>query len=333
MPVIKTFASVVSQVSNDDLSGGLVKRDTIVVSVGKNGTRYEVGPDAYLLSERTTTRVLNNNYIETEQYMALLHGALLMMDCSEIDLLVLSLPVNNMVRAADLKDMALNITHINDKTYTIKNVWVICQPLAGYLSYANELGQEGYNKLKDLNVLSLDFGFITADWLTSCGVKVNEKRSGAVDMGMSVVLDNVSKALKQSFTNLDAIPLHLIDEAFWKHPGYITISGRKYPFPVCDGIDIDGKPVRKFDVTSEIRKVVQGCLQAIRNNVGAGADISLILVMGGAHQVYLDEVKNTYPDHEIVVVSDPLIAVCKGMYFGGVRYMEALAKQNQAKKS
>lgn len=332
VPVIKTFASVVAQVSNDDLSGGFAKRDTVRVQL-ENGAVYEVGPDAYLLSDRTSSRVLNNTFIETDQYKALFKAALLMMKGSEeIDLLVLSLPVNNMVRASDLKEMALGEHKINDKKVLVKNVWVLCQPLAGYLAYANEIGQDGYEELKEQSVLSLDFGFSTADWLTSRGLKINEKKSGAVDMGMSVVLDEVHKELKKSFVHLDSIPMHIIDEAFWKHPGYIKISGKRYPFPVCNkGRDYDGNETKiSFDVSGVINKVTVSCLQAVRNNVGAGAEIGLILVMGGSNEVYLPEVKKAYPEHRIVIVQDPMVAVCRGMFFGGQQYFAALAKKNAA---
>ncbi|MAA94515.1 MAG: hypothetical protein CML22_07410 [Rheinheimera sp.] len=329
VPSIKTFASVVSAVSNDDLSGGLAKRDTVRVEVGK--AVYEVGPDAYLLSDRSSSRVLNNTFIETDQYQALFKGALFMMDVTSIDLLVLSLPVNNMLRSDALKQQAIGEHVINGKKVNVKNVWVLCQPLAGYLSYANQIGQKGFDELKEQNVLSLDFGFSTADWLVSRGLKINDKRSNAVSMGMSAILEEVSKSLKSAFPHLDTIPLNLIDEAFWKHPGTIKISGRSYPFPACDGVDSYGKETRiKFDVSSDINKVVVSCLQNVRNSVGAGAEISKIIVMGGSHEVYLPEVKRSFPEHEIVIVDRPMTAVCEGMFYGGVQYMAAIKRQRAA---
>ncbi len=318
-PVIKTFASVVAAVSNEDLSGGLSKRDTVRVDVGAN--LYEVGPDAYLLSDRSSSRVLNSTYIESDQYKALFRGALLMMKEPEIELLVLSLPVSNMQRADDLKKMAVGKHTIQGFEVNVKSCWVLCQPLAGYLAYANQIGQSEFNELKTQNVLSLDFGFTTADWLTSLGLKINDRRSGAVDMGMSAVLQEVQQALKPAFPHLDAIPLQLIDDAFWRHPGQLKISGKSYPFPVCSKADAEkiGSKVQ-FDVTTAIQKIATACLQHVRNNVGAGAEISRIVVMGGSHAVYLPEVRKTFPEHQIVVVDEPLTAVCRGMYFGGVQY-------------
>ncbi|WP_445766827.1 ParM/StbA family protein [Rheinheimera sp.] len=330
IPTIKTFASIVSPVSNDDLSGGLAKRETVRVEVGKNW--YEVGNDAYLLTDRSSSRVLNNTFIETDQYKALFKGALAFMkNVTVIDLLVLSLPVNNMLRSNDLKAMAMGEHTVDGRTITVKSVWVLCQPLAGYLCYANQIGQEGFNVIKEQNVLSLDFGFTTADWLTSRGLKINDKRSNAVNMGMSAVLEAVQHELKSAFPHLDTIPLQLIDEAFWKHPGELKISGRSYPFPICQGKDTKGEVTKvKYDVSGAISKVAESCIQSVRNSVGSGAEISLIVVMGGSYGVYLPEVKKAYPEHEIVIVQEPMTAVCRGMYYGGVQYMAALKRQKAA---
>ena len=329
-PVITTFPSVVAPVSaGNDLSGGFSKRDTIKVSVGNN--TYEVGSDAHLLTDRISSRVLNNAFIESDQYQALLKGALYMINEPTIDLLVLSLPVTNMHRADELKAMVNGEHEINGKKILIKKTWVLCQPLAGYMCYANQIGQERFNELKEVNVLSIDFGFSTVDWLTSRGLKINDRRTGAVNMGMSAVLEETQKSLKGAFPHLDSIPLHLIDDSFWKNPGEIRISGRSYPFPVCNGKLKNGDGTKiSFDASAAIKSVSVSALQEVRNSVGAGADINLILVMGGPNAVYLESVKKTFPEHEVSVVDDPITAVCRGMYFGGVQYANAINRKTAA---
>lgn len=328
-PVIKTFASVVAPVSTDDLSGGFSKRDTVRVDIGDSA--YEVGPDAHLLTDRSSSRVLNNTFVDTDQYKALFFGALYMMNEPVIDLLVLALPVNNMTRSDDLKALAMGVHKVSGREFVVKNVWILCQPLAGYLYHATCIGQQKFDELKDVNVLSLDFGFSTADWLTTKGLKINDRRSGAVEMGMSNVLEEISKSLKPAFPHLDNIPLNLIDDAFWRHPGEIKISGKSYPFPKCDGVDSNEKVTKvRFDVTPAINKVTSACLQLIRNNVGSGADVHLIVLMGGSHKVYFAEVQKVFPEHEIVVVNDPHIAVCLGMFYGGAKYAQAMKKKTAA---
>lgn len=326
VPKIDTFPSIVSAIGNEgDLSGGLNKRNTVIVDVGNE--KYEVGPDAYLLNDRTSSRTLNNRYIDTAQYRALFRGALVYMNTENIDLLVLSLPVNNMQRSEELKAFALGNHCINGKNINVKHVWILCQPLAGFLAYANQIGHERFNELSQSNVLCLDFGFTTSDWLMTRGLKINYKKSGARNMGMSTVLESCAAALKVkgAFEYLDDLPRTLIDEAFYRHEGVIKISGKSYPFPTCNYEDINHNQVNiAFDCAPAIKQISYSSLQEVRNNVGAGSDVSLIVVMGGAHQVYLDAVKDNYPHHEIVIVDNPIVAVCFGMYFGGLQYFEAI---------
>ena len=331
VPSIETFSSVVAPVgSSGDLSGGLATRNTVKVEV--EGEFFEVGPDAHMLNDRKSSRTLNNRYIGTPQYQALFKGALLYIDEPVIDLLVLALPVNTMNYAEELKAMMEKTHKVGGKEVVVKHVWVLCQPLAGFLCYANQLGQAKFSQLAQSNVLCIDFGFSTADHLVNKGLKINYKRSGAQNMGMSAVLEEVAKTLKESegFKHLDDLSLSLIDEAFYKHEGKLKISGRNYPFPKCQGKDCDGNLVNvEYDCAIPIRQVATSCLNEIRNNVGAGADIDLIVIMGGSHEQYLEAVKDNYPGHKIVIVAEPLIAVCKGMYFGGEQFYAAMMKNRQ----
>ena len=151
-------------------------------------------------------------------------------------------------------------------------------------------------------------------------------------MGMSAVLEEVAKTLKESegFKHLDDLSLGLIDEAFYKRKGMLRISGRYYPFPKCDGKDCNEELVNvRYDCSIPIRQVATSCLNEVRNNVGAGADIDLIVVMGGSLEQYLDAVRDNYPSHKIVIVDNPLTAVCRGMYFGGGQYYSALMKSKK----
>jgi plasmid segregation protein ParM len=326
-PIVETFSSNVALKNGSDLSGGLSRKNTIDIEI--DGDVYEVGPDAHLLTDRTTSRALTNKYIDTQQYKALFKGALAMMGEATIDLLVLALPVNNMKRTDELKRFAIGTHRVGNQSITVKDVWVLCQPLAGFLSYANTLGQDGFNELSESNVLCLDFGYSTADWLVTRGLKINYKKSGAVNMGMSTILETCVEHLSQveGFKHLDDITFDLVDAAFFKHKGKLKISGKAYEFPVHD--DKNGV---SYDCESVIKQITSNCLQEVRNSVGAGADIEKIIVMGGGHQAYLSAIKENYAHHEIVVVDDPLTAVCTGMYFGGIQFFQLKSKQEQVNK-
>lgn len=328
VPIIKTFPSIAVPVQGGgDLSGGLSRRDTVRVQIDDDV--FEVGPDAHLLSDRTSSRVLSSSYIDTPQYRALLLGSLSYMDVDSIDLLVLALPVNNQHRAGDLKKLALGKHKVSgDRVIEVKDVWVLCQPLAGYIYYAHSIGKEKFKAIKSQNVLSIDFGFTTVDWVTSRGLKVNEKKSGAEDMGMSAILEICQQGIANAFPNLGQVQHDIIDNAFWHEKGVLRIAGKPYPFPVCKGQLVDGRPTNvNYDLTGAIRQVAKSAMQAVQNSVRNGAEISQIIVMGGSHTAYLDEVRAAYPEHEIAVIDNPLTAVCLGMYYGGCQY---IAQKQQA---
>jgi plasmid segregation protein ParM len=295
------------------------------VSVG--GQHYEVGPDAHLASDKASSRVLNSSYITSDQYQALLLGSLSYMNADKIDLLVLALPVENWSRREELKQLMKGSHTVNKKNYFIKDVWVIVQPLGGLMAYANRIGQNGYDELKEQTILSVDPGFGTFDYVLSRGLKLNESRSGGSELGMSAVLNECSKTLRQAFPNLNDFPIEKIDEAFYKNDGFIRISGKRYPFPECKGKTVDGKKVDVvFDLTSDIQNVTTNAVTKLKNTVGNGGDIDLIILMGGPHKVYLDALQTAYPDHEIVILEDAIRAVCEGMFFAGVQYHAALSR-------
>lgn len=326
-PIIKTFNSIVAPVdcNGRDLSGGLNKRDTIRVTV--DGEHYEVGQDAGLLSNRRTTRVLNNSYTDSHQFKALLLGALGLMNEPVIDVLGLGLPVNSFQKADEVKRAVIGEHLINGKTVVVKDALVLPQPYGGLISYANSIGQDGLNALRGKTILSLDPGYGTIDWITTRGLTFNDLRSDGRDMGFSSVLEAVATGLKSAFPAMGLIPLSIIDEAFWLEKGVLKVAGKRYPFPVCKGIDADGEPVNvQFDVTNEIKQATRSAISEVRNSAREGADVELILLMGGPHAVYLDELKRAYPDHKIVIVKNPLTAICEGLYIASVQYAGMKAK-------
>jgi len=331
-PKILTFPSFVAQVdpTKAGLNAGLNTRNTVTVSINDN--KYEVGPDAHLAADKTSNRVLNSTYISSVQYQALLFGSFVYMDTPKIDLLVLALPVENWSRRDELTKLVLGDHEINGQKYSVKNVWVITQPMGGLLAYANQIGQAGFNEIRDMNILSVDPGYGTFDFITSTGLKVNDARSGGEELGMSAVLDSVGKILRTCFPNLNDFPIEKIDEAFWKNNGFIRISGKKYPFPVCSGKTSDGKPTDiKFDITGAVNQVTNAAVTKLKNKVGSGGDLDLIILMGGPHKVYLPALQKAYPDHEIVIVKNPLSSICEGMHYGGAQYYNSLQKSKRSR--
>eukprot|EP01093_Parvamoeba_rugata_P016282 TRINITY_DN5_c0_g4_i3.p3 TRINITY_DN5_c0_g4~~TRINITY_DN5_c0_g4_i3.p3 ORF type:complete len:153 (+),score=19.19 TRINITY_DN5_c0_g4_i3:624-1082(+) len=127
-PYILTYSSIVTQV-DEGKTVLTARRDTVEINV--KGKVYVVGPDAKLIVDKTSSRVLDSCYVDSDQYKALLFGALVLMNEQEIDLLVLGLPVDNWSKR-DASMKLVEGTHIIDeKEFKVKKVWIIAQPLGG----------------------------------------------------------------------------------------------------------------------------------------------------------------------------------------------------------
>lgn len=324
----RTFPSHANSLDKEqaDLAGGAFS-ETRNVIIQHEGTQYEVGEDSLITSDPKASRVLNSGYIRSAQYMAIVKASLDMMELpgNEVDLLVCSLPVSNMHQKEELKELLKTKHHINNGKYiTVKDVWIIAQPIGGLLAYFKQQGKNEVSKLIQESILVVDVGYLTVDFSVVTRLIVAEKRSGAIDLGMRKVLEGVSEELSKTFKV--KVNVNAIDDAFCKNPHELTMFGKSYSFPICDGLDVHkNKTDIKYDVTPVIERVCKQAIDSIFNVVGDGQDISRVVLLGGPAPVYLDALKEKYPNHHIDIVRGHVKAVAVGSQFGG---LEKVAAQN-----
>ena len=84
-----SLAPVASSRALDDSLGR--RRNTIVMKV--DGVDYEVGPDVELAQQAVPIRNMDDDYVTSPTYLALLRGALAFMKQDVVDVLVVGLPV------------------------------------------------------------------------------------------------------------------------------------------------------------------------------------------------------------------------------------------------
>ncbi|CAH7341583.1 plasmid segregation protein ParM [Vibrio crassostreae] len=328
--VIRTFPSVPVPVkhSKQNLGGDILgSRKTVVVPVGKNS--YEVGEDVHSSSDPRSTRVLNTEgYIDSERYKALLLGALKMIPDEEVDLLVCGLPVSVMPRSEELKKMVEGVHELgNGQKINIKSAWIIAQPLGGLLAYAREGGQDRFKEMKNENLLVVDPGYLTVDWLVTRGLIANENRSGDYEAGMSRILSTVSDAAlevfqsHEAFTRINEINVELIDQAFIS--GKLKLFGKTMDFPVHKGCE----KTPKFDFSHAINSVAEEAINALVNSVGDGQDLDRIIIVGGPAKLYKEALSKVFPNHEIQILQDSLRANVIGFQEGGVQRMNAMIRK------
>jgi len=275
----------------------LDSRDTVVVSV--DGIEYEVGPDSTDLDATDATRNLNAQFIHTDQYKALLLGALTYLDHPVIDLLVVGLPLSGMANKDKLKQLVVGKhTVAGGKVVQVKDALVVPQPLGGlYYALKGAGGGPASDRLlgadREMNLV-IDPGFLTFDFLLTNGTKVIENRSNAHPGGVSKVLrsiaDSISRKHGISFDNLSAID-----------------RGLKARSLRINGVTEDLMPH-----IVATRPVIEGSVNYMKNIVGDGSDISNIILLGGGAEVFRRVISEFYPKHEIVTLEESQLANVRG---------------------
>mgnify|MGYP000895115006 CR=1 FL=1 len=275
-------------------SSFLDQRDTKIIDI--NGIPYEVGPDSKDLKRDDDTRVLHDKYIYSEQYKAILLGALSYMNEPVIDLLVMGLPVTGMKYAEDLKKAFTGIQELDEnKTVDIKKVEVLAQPLGALFDYAFAVDGR-FEEMKNETNLVIDPGFLTFDFLVTKGTRIIETRSDASPGGMSKVLKSMANSISRKM-DISYHDLESIDEGLQKDDRMIKIFG---------------KPVDLNPFVIETLPVLDDAVTFMKNIVGDGMDIDNIILAGGGAHVWKKRIMNQYPNHNLILLDNSVFSVVRG---------------------
>jgi plasmid segregation protein ParM len=190
-PVCRAFPSIAPVASDRDHSLGRgSQRNTVIVPAGN--LRYEVGPDAVLVSSTFHVRNFDDAFVKADEYLALCRGAIRYMRVDHIDLLVVGLPVALHAYLRGELEKRLSGDHdLGDgKTAHVERVLVMVQPMGALLSYA--FGDTQRRRiLKERNVV-IDPGGRTFDWIVTQGIKSMPARSNSANKGMVDVLEAIA---------------------------------------------------------------------------------------------------------------------------------------------
>lgn len=297
------------------------KKDTVVVDI--DGVKFEVGPDSPDVQSSSDTRVLHDQYVNSDQYMALTLGALHYMGEKEIDLLVVGLPVNNARFSGTLKEMLTGELKINDdEKVLIKNVLVVPQAFGGFKSFH-------YNNVKKENLfideeevtLIIDPGFYTFDFFT---IKGSEKpkplsdRCGSKEGGIHQILGGICSSISNN-----------------------VLDGKKYEdYEAVDralrkgirSIRIAGEVVNLEDHIKNTSQLIESVIDYMRNIVGDGVkeNIDNIVIIGGNPKIFKKKVETKFPIHQererIFIPENSIFSNAEGFYWYGVENADKFIK-------
>ncbi len=292
-------------------AGGVMnRRDTFIIPVGERS--FEVGRDVrHALHANHESEVLDQDFAISDLYAARLYGALNYMAPSlpedVIDVLVLGLPLNTFDKHRAALEKRFTGAHvINDRgeKILIKSCHVYPQPLGSYAAYMALNQGAGQAPM----ALSVDPGYNTVDWFVCKGMIANDIRSDAVQRGMGAVLRAVADDMikKHGFDATPAELVRLIDRAL--------AAGE--PFQIYG---------QAFDLEPHLaagKDIVEEAAQAVKNLVGSGSDIDVIVMTGGGASLYAEAIADKFPRHKVVTLETPALANVRGFHMIG----EMLAK-------
>lgn len=297
----KSFPSVAAPAQTQRSRASLL-RERRTTEVWVDGRAYEVGPDASLFLSNVP--VLHRDYVETDDYQALLYGALDAMDVSRIDLLVTGLPVHlHASRWKRLREKLVGTHTVRPgREIEIREAAVVIQPVGGFVAHNHERG--GWSSAADRTYLLIDPGYFTFDWMVTKGLAELPGLSGSIECSVSEYLKCIAEALSDSlgdhYTNLRAIDQGL-------QSGMFRINGRQ----------IDLSP---FRVAGE--EAIGRSVRALLNTVkSALAEVDEVVLVGGGAQYFLATLKKTFAHHPLYVVQDPVTANVRGFQLIGDTYV------------
>lgn len=302
--VCRSIPSIAPKASHlGDLGAGMMaRRETIRVSV--RDVMYEVGPDAELAQGGIARdRHLMTDYCKSDQYEALMKGALFYMDVEKIDLLTLGLPVSTYAKYKDeVMARAVGTHDCGSSKVTVRHARVYPQPLGGFFYHAAKT--KLFEQMRASINLLIDPGFYTLDWLMTSGMKTIDARSGAAnDGGMGSILKSVMAAIASDFKvdESEIGDFSRVDAAL-RGEGTLTLFG---------------KAVDMGKYTALANAKAEEALTQLAQSVGRQADIANIVLVGGGSGYYKTLIAKMFPRHQISVAHEPLFANVRGFQIIG----------------
>lgn len=305
----QSFPSIaVLNASDGSRFASTFERNTFFIPI--NELFYEVGPEIRLAADTYRATQRHDNYSETPEYLALLRGALRMMDVKEIDLLIVGLPVSLLGPLKAQVEKAMTGEHQigSRKCVTVHRVAAIAQPHGALAYYAKQ-----QNMVKDLpkqENLVIDPGSRTFDWLVTQGMRLVQKQSYSINIGVydivRRIVDEIRAEVAEPYDEIDAI-----DEALRSREP-LMINQKPYPLHKHMGI---------------VRGMTQQAISTMLERIGNTARFQNIILVGGGAFLFEHAVKNAFKKHTIQLVDDPNFANVKGFQLAGEQLLKRILEQ------
>ncbi|CAE6849661.1 hypothetical protein R75461_07411 [Paraburkholderia nemoris] len=277
--------------------GVLVSRKVATVVIDQ--IEYEVGPDVSLTAAYGNTgRALSNDFVLSDNYAALLAGAIHFAGVTHIERLVLGLPVHNMKKyGTALRDRFTGAFDYGPGRVTIEKVVVIPQPLGSLVAAsANRQSEFG----RDSAHLVIDVGYFTTDWVYANGFTMDDKRSDGIPGGASQIYQRIAALISRD-QDEQVEDIERIDKA---------VRERKPFFFYGNDIHLD-------PYLEQSQPVIAGVVKEMQNKVGQLTSVRSIILSGGGGALYAPAIRKAFPRVSLEVIDSPCMANAKGFLIVG----------------
>ncbi len=285
--------------------------DGTLVTLG--GTRYFAGRGVKFHVSGTDPRTVPVNYCETDEYMALLRGALhyIAQDVGArqtlvIEQLVLGLPLTTFRKYRDAMPARFEGDHVlasiggaERLIVHVKKVLVVVQPMGALY----QLGSSTASMASSGWTLVVDAGGGTLDWFVSQDLQPNWTRAGAHSRSMLACCYAVADRLNPNWKNSYEV-IKRIDEALRTGADSFVVGGEEFMIA---------------HYRPSIEAVLRESVNIMMASVKQTDDLDHILLTGGGAALFGDFLAENYPHLKRLLREDPdcLYANVKGFHLMG----------------
>jgi plasmid segregation protein ParM len=275
------------------------KSDIFDITVGESS--FQVGKTVLetLPFHYDRHKNLTESYPQTDEYHALLKGALRYMGQPVIHTLVSGLPVNyyeDQTKRLISRLMGVH-TFPDGFSVMVENVKIFPQPMGGFIHFFQK---EQPMAVKGKRSLTIDVGYFTLDWLVCRGLVMAGNRSGSIPGGMSILLE----VLRQLISEDREKPLRditIVDEGLRNHCT-AKIGGSEYNF--------------KHLLEKANTKLIE-LMRSVLSSVGSLDDIDIIIMVGGGAPYFYRAAQTVFDDREIIIPKQSIYSNVSGFWIGG----------------
>ncbi|QXW20373.1 ParM/StbA family protein (plasmid) [Comamonas aquatica] len=291
------------------------------VNVVVDGISYFVGPDATLQTKGRESRTITENFVNTNEYMALFKGGIhyILKDHAatvkgqknvNIRRLVVGLPLNTFdQKNEEVKEMFEGnhkVPGIDGETVdvTINAVTVIRQPQGAMLNSGSKKSQAEMQDYYAQNLLIIDLGGGTCDWLLSNDRKILRHRSDAYPKGVLACVFAICDAINKGYST-DPMVVQRIDDALRSGKQSFKLNGVEY---------------KTADYLSQTKQVLHECLNQVMTSVGSLTSIDQIIFTGGGGKLLHGAAQEVWPENVNVMTidDDPVFSNVRGFFLLGM---------------